>query len=118
MREIYFPHHTRNIFCLTFFRNKILLHLIQNIHSQLFQVAIEAISSIRTVAALGCEGRYVEMFRHQLEDPHNLSMKKSNIRGCIFGFSQSIQFVAWGVILWFGGYLVEEKETNFDAVFM
>jgi ABC-type multidrug transport system fused ATPase/permease subunit len=83
----------------------------------LFQLAIEAITNIRTVAGLRCEAKYVEMYIELLAAPHKLTLKKSHLRGFIFGFSQSIQFVAWAVIMWYGGYLVDQGETLFPAVF-
>ena len=46
-----------------------------------------------------------------------MTKKKSHQRGFIFGFSQAIQFVAWGVTLWFGGWLVERNEIEFTDVF-
>merc|ERR1711892_173759 len=46
-----------------------------------------------------------------------MGMKKSHQRGFIFGFSQAIQFFAWGLTLWFGGYLVDIGEANFSDVF-
>ena len=70
------------------------------------------------MAGLRREAKYVQMYIDLLAEPHELSKKKSNLRGFIFGFSQSIQFVAWAVIMWYGGYLVQEGETDFDAVFM
>lgn len=82
-----------------------------------FQLAIEAITNIRTVAGLRCEAKYVDMYIELLAAPHKLTLKKSHLRGFIFGFSQSIQFVAWAVIMWYGGYLVDQGETMFPAVF-
>ena len=82
-----------------------------------FQLAIEAITNIRTVAGLRCEAKYVEKYIELLTAPHKLTIRKSHLRGIIFGFSQSIQFVAWAVILWYGGYLVDQRETEFSAVF-
>jgi len=81
------------------------------------KLAIEAITNIRTVAGLRIEAKYVDMYIKLLTEPHQLTIKKSHMRGFIFGFSQSIQFVAWAVIMWYGGYLVDQRETEFAAVF-
>jgi len=81
------------------------------------KLAIEAISNIRTVAGLRCEERYIDMYIELLSEPHKLTMKKSHQRGFIFGFSQAIQFFAWGLTLWFGGYLVDIGEAEFKDVF-
>merc|ERR1712223_149875 len=82
------------------------------------KLAIEAITNIRTVAGLRCEEKYVNMYVDLLTAPHKLTIKKSHLRGFIFGFSQSIQFVAWAVIMWYGGYLVDQGETEFENVFI
>merc|ERR1719233_285283 len=81
------------------------------------KLAIEAISNIRTVAGLRCEERYIDLYIELLSEPHKLTMKKSHQRGFIFGFSQAIQFFAWGLTLWFGGYLVDIGEADFADVF-
>merc|ERR1719495_482350 len=81
------------------------------------KLAIESISNIRTVAGLRCEEKYINMYISLLEEPHKLTMKKSHQRGFIFGFSQAIQFFAWGLTLWFGGYLVDIGEADFADVF-
>ena len=57
------------------------------------------------------------MYIELLTAPHKLTIKKSHLRGFIFGFSQSIQFVAWAVIMWYGGYLVENEGVLFEDVF-
>jgi hypothetical protein len=69
------------------------------------------------VAGLRCEEKYIDMFIALLAEPHKLTMKKSHQRGFIFGFSQAIQFFAWGLTLWFGGYLVDIGEADFKDVF-
>jgi hypothetical protein len=33
-------------------------------------IAVEALNNIRTVASLGAEGRFIEMYRDALEDAH------------------------------------------------
>merc|ERR1712106_55546 len=81
------------------------------------KLAIESISNIRTVAGLRCEEKYINMYIELLSEPHKLTMKKSHQRGFIFGFSQALQFFAWGHTLWFGGYLVDIGEADFKDVF-
>merc|ERR1719483_1975780 len=81
------------------------------------KLAIESITNIRTVAGLRCEEKYIDMYIQLLEEPHKLTMKKSHQRGFIFGFSQAIQYIGWGLTLWFGGYLVDIGEADFKDVF-
>jgi len=81
------------------------------------KLAIEAISNIRTVAGLRCEAKYVEMFTKLLEEPHKRTIRRSHLRGFIFGFSQGSQFIMYSAIMWYGGYLVQIGATNFSTVF-
>ena len=81
------------------------------------KLAIEAISNIRTVAGLRCEAKYVEMFTQLLEEPHKRTIRRSHLRGFIFGFSQGSQFILYSAIMWYGGYLVEVGATSFSSVF-
>ena len=82
------------------------------------KLAVEAISNIRTVASSRSEESFLLMFISELREPHRMTLSKAHMRGFIFGFSQSIQFVAWAVIMWYGGYLVDQGETEFENVFM
>ena len=81
------------------------------------QLAIEAITNIRTVAGLRCEDKYVELYVQLLAEPHKKTIRKSHIRGFIFGFSQAVQFIMYAAVLWYGGYLVSERVADFGAVF-
>jgi ABC-type bacteriocin/lantibiotic exporter with double-glycine peptidase domain len=70
------------------------------------------------VAGLRCEAKYVELYTELLRAPHKLTVKKSYLRGFIFGFSQSVQYINWAITIWFGGYLVSQREMEFAEVFM
>ena len=81
------------------------------------KLAVEAISNIRTVAGLRCEERYIRMYTDRLSLPFEQNKKKSHVRGVLFGFSQAIQYFAWGATLWFGGYLVDSGDATYPEVF-
>ena len=83
----------------------------------MLQLAVEAITNIRTVAGLRCEAKYVQLYSSLLTEPHQLTIQKSHYRGVIFGFAQAIQFVLYAAIMWYGGYLVDIKEMEFSEVF-
>ena len=80
-------------------------------------MAIEGITNIRTVAGLQIEDQICEMFAKELEEPHKRMVKKSHMRGFLFGFSQAVQYFAWGMTLAYGGFLVEHHLIEFNAVF-
>ena len=69
------------------------------------------------MAGLRCEEKYIDMYIALLAEPHKLIMKKSYQSGFIFGFAQAILFFAWGLTIWFGGYLVDIGEADFKDVF-
>ena len=81
------------------------------------KLAIEAITNIRTVAGLRCEEKYVNMYVDLLTAPQDATLRNSHKRGFIFGFSQGVQYFAWGVTLWYGGYLVDINEATYQEVF-
>ena len=43
--------------------------------------------------------------------------KQSHVRGFIFGFAQAIPNFAYGLIMWFGGYLVEIDDLEYKDAF-
>ena len=94
---------------------------VDSIEKQAFEqsakLAIEAITNIRTIAGLRCEEKYVKMYVDLLAVPHKATMRNSHKRGFIFGFSQGIQYFAWGLTLWYGGYLVDIGDATYQQVF-
>jgi hypothetical protein len=52
------------------------------------QLAVEAISNIRTVAGLGREKTFVERYIAELSGPHETAKRKAHVRGLVFGFAQ------------------------------
>lgn len=82
------------------------------------KLAVEAIGNIRTVAGLRCEEKYIKMYTEQLALPFEMNKNRSHKRGVIFGFSQGIQYISWGLTLWFGGYLVDIGKASFTEVYI
>jgi len=82
------------------------------------KLAIEAITNIRTIAGLRCENRYIEEYISLLSKPHALSLVRSLKRGAIYGFTQALQFYAWGVTLYYGGVLVVQECLDYASVYI
>ena len=80
-------------------------------------MAIEAITNIRTVAGLGREKTFVQRYVAALKGPHQEAMKKSHLRGLVFGFAQSTPFFAYAGCMYYGGYLVENDNLEFKKCF-
>uniref|UniRef100_A0A3B4DWT9 Bile salt export pump n=2 Tax=Pygocentrus nattereri TaxID=42514 RepID=A0A3B4DWT9_PYGNA len=81
------------------------------------QISGEALSNIRTVAGLGKERKFVEMYEAQLEAPYRAAMKKANVYGACYGFAQCVVFMANSASYRFGGYLVRHEGLHFSLVF-
>uniref|UniRef100_A0A8C1QU71 Bile salt export pump n=1 Tax=Cyprinus carpio TaxID=7962 RepID=A0A8C1QU71_CYPCA len=56
------------------------------------QISGEALNNIRTIAGLGKERNFVEMFEAQLEAPYQAALKKANVYGACYGFAQNKVF--------------------------
>lgn len=81
------------------------------------QLAIEAITNIRTVAGLGREKTFVQKYIQELTGPHIEAKRKSHVRGLVFGFAQSMPFFAYAGCMYYGGYLVDNEELEYQSVF-
>ncbi|KAL6469235.1 hypothetical protein MHYP_G00227590 [Metynnis hypsauchen] len=81
------------------------------------QISGEALSNIRTIAGLGKERKFVEMYETQLEAPYRAAMKKANVYGACYGFAQCVVFMANSASYRFGGYLVQQEGLHFSMVF-
>uniref|UniRef100_A0A8C2AHF1 Bile salt export pump n=1 Tax=Cyprinus carpio TaxID=7962 RepID=A0A8C2AHF1_CYPCA len=81
------------------------------------QISGEALNNIRTIAGLGKERNFVEMFEVQLEAPYQAALKKANVYGACYGFAQCVVFMANSASYRFGGYLVYREGLHFSFVF-
>ncbi|KAJ4926800.1 hypothetical protein JOQ06_014546 [Pogonophryne albipinna] len=72
-------------------------------------VSSEALSNIRTIAGLNKETFFVESYEQKLELPFISAIKKANIHGLCFGFSQCVLFMANAASFRYGGYLVSSE---------
>eukprot|EP01133_Synstelium_polycarpum_P008407 gene8407-9888_t len=76
------------------------------------QVATEAIGGIRTVASFTSEQKILDKFEFALGENVSLSIRKSNIAGLVFGFTQATMFLIWALGYWYGGKLVDDGEWH------
>nr|XP_015092178.1 LOW QUALITY PROTEIN: bile salt export pump [Vicugna pacos] len=81
------------------------------------QITNEALSNIRTVAGVGKEKQFIEAFETELEKPYKTAIRKANVYGICFGFSQCIVFVANSASYRYGGYLIPNEGLHFSYVF-
>ncbi|KAM4626251.1 bile salt export pump-like [Discoglossus pictus] len=81
------------------------------------KVSSEAMGNIRTVAGLGKEKMFVELYEKQLEMPYTAAVKKSYVYGACFGFAQCVIFMAYAASFRFGGFLVNTDGIHYTVVF-
>ncbi|XP_062869573.1 bile salt export pump isoform X2 [Trichomycterus rosablanca] len=81
------------------------------------QISGEALNNIRTIAGLGKERTFVELYEAQLEAPYQAALKKAGVYGACYGFSQCVVFMANSASYRFGGYLVRHEGLHFSLVF-
>ncbi|XP_058156668.1 bile salt export pump isoform X2 [Dasypus novemcinctus] len=81
------------------------------------QITNEALSNIRTVAGVGKERHFIEAYETELEKPFKTAIRKANVYGICFGFSQCIVFIANSASYRYGGYLISSEGLHFSYVF-
>nr|XP_057907080.1 bile salt export pump-like [Doryrhamphus excisus] len=81
------------------------------------RIAGETLNNIRTIAGLGKERNFVDMYSAQLDAPYKAALKKANVYGACFGFAQCVVFFTTAASYRFGGYLVRQEGLHFSLVF-
>lgn len=81
------------------------------------QITSEALSNIRTVAGIGMQKQFIETFETELKKSFQTAIRKANVYGFCFAFSQSISFIANSVSYRYGGYLIPNEGLHFSYVF-
>ena len=81
------------------------------------RLAVEAISNIRTVVSLRKEAYFIEEYNKSLANTLQSTVKRSLVRGLVFGFAQSVPFFAYSGCMFYGGYLVYSEDLDYKRVF-
>ncbi|XP_040295452.1 bile salt export pump [Bufo bufo] len=81
------------------------------------KVSGEAIGNIRTVAGLGKEMMFVQLYEKELEMPYKTGVKKAHVYGACFGFAQCVIYMTYAASFRFGGFLVNTDGINYTVVF-
>lgn len=80
------------------------------------KIAIEAISNIRTVASLGQEAHVLKRYTEEIDKIDGYCTEKLRYRGIVFGLGQTVPLMGYAMSLWYGGYLVANKEMPYQDV--
>lgn len=80
-------------------------------------VAVEALSNIRTVASLCAEEPFMEMYEESLLVAHRINLKRAHVRGFVNGIINGAPMICYCLSLWYGAHLVEQKCASIGSVF-
>ncbi|PNF43401.1 Multidrug resistance protein 1 [Cryptotermes secundus] len=80
------------------------------------KIAVEAVGNIRTVASLGREQTFHELYMLELLPAHKVALRNTHIRGLVFGLARSIMFFAYSTTMYYGGQLMVEDGIPFETI--
>ncbi|GAB2272304.1 Multidrug resistance protein 1 [Dionaea muscipula] len=83
-------------------------------HAKATQLAGEAVSNVRTVAAFNSETQIVSLFSNNLETPLRRSFWKGQIAGSGYGVAQFALYASYALGLWYASWLVKHGISNFS----
>jgi ATP-binding cassette subfamily B (MDR/TAP) protein 1 len=81
-----------------------------------FQLAVEAVGNIRTVASLGREQTFHQQYMSELIPAHKRAQRNTHIQGIVYGLARSIMFFAYSTTMYYGGQLVVEDGIEFEII--
>ncbi|KAJ1974202.1 hypothetical protein H4R34_004805, partial [Dimargaris verticillata] len=93
-------------------------HKIRKAYNQASQTASESVACIQTVAALGREKMFIDMFQASNEAPHQLARRGSVINALATGFAQSQLYIAMIICFYYGSRLLIWQTHKFDRIFI
>ncbi|CAM6129698.1 unnamed protein product [Calypogeia fissa] len=77
------------------------------------QVAGEAVTNIRTVAAFNAETKVQALFAKELKGPAASSFLTGQVAGLGLGFSQVCQFGSYALGMWYAGILIVDEGASY-----
>ncbi|KMT06220.1 hypothetical protein BVRB_7g161500 [Beta vulgaris subsp. vulgaris] len=83
-------------------------------HAKATQLAGEAVSNVRTVAAFNSEVKIVGLFTSNLETPLRRCFWKGQIAGSGYGIAQFALYASYALGLWYASWLVKHGISDFS----
>ncbi|CAO2839502.1 unnamed protein product [Amaranthus hypochondriacus] len=83
-------------------------------HAKATQLAGEAVSNVRTVAAFNSEAKIVGLFTSNLETPLRRCFWKGQIAGSGYGIAQFALYASYALGLWYASWLVKHGISDFS----
>jgi ABC-type multidrug transport system fused ATPase/permease subunit len=77
----------------------------------------ESMVNIRTVTSFGYENMILDKYSNKLKEPYEIGVKKGNISGILFGFSQLIMYVVFALIFYLGAVFIRDNNLSIADVF-
>lgn len=82
----------------------------------LFQMAVEAVANVRTVASLGREELFVEEYARHLKLALNIAIRATHLRGVIFGMAKGIFNFVYSATLYYGANLIVYHNVDYGVI--
>ncbi|KAK9700678.1 ABC transporter [Popillia japonica] len=104
----------------TFFQGRLMRGENDQFHGALessSKLAVDAISNIRTVAALGSEKLFHQLYIIELMPHHKKTLRNTHFRALVFGFARSIMFFAFAACMYYGAILITTENMPYENVF-
>jgi len=77
----------------------------------------EAANNMRTVASFGREDKLLKNYDQKLEKPMNLAVRKGNLSGLAYGFSQFAMFLDYAVVFFLGAVFMNATNLGYKDLF-
>ncbi|XP_024941153.1 multidrug resistance protein 2 [Cephus cinctus] len=108
------------IIVATYMQGKIVRQETLNYHTGLeksTKIAVEAMANIRTVVGLGTEDIFHRNYVSAITPAFVEGKRNTHIRAVIYSFARSMPFFAYAIIMYYGGYLIENEGLEFTNLF-
>ncbi|XP_069683613.1 ATP-dependent translocase ABCB1-like [Periplaneta americana] len=77
----------------------------------------EAVTNIRVVAGLCMQGYFLDQYRTVLLQMHRRLLRSLFVRGVMYGLAVSLPCYSYAACTFFGAYLLQKQEIEYDNVF-